>query len=78
MTLAVSDFQSEKHLSKLIRRTTETTVLGELSEEILIFKIRKDFSISAFGYFEVGFGTMSRVSVNLYYRSKSVRLINNF
>lgn len=60
--LAESDFRSKKHLSTLLRRITESSSDSDLSEDILIFAMRKDFSVSAFGFFEVGFETMSRVS----------------
>lgn len=63
--LAYSDFVSKKHLSALLRRITESSSNSGFSEDILIFALQKDFSVSAFGFFEVGFETMSRVSIDL-------------
>lgn len=73
--LAISNKKSKSHLSKIISNVTTSTLKSSLKKKILIFALKKDFVMSAFGFFHIGFASFTKVSHTNYKKVSQISIV---
>lgn len=61
LSIACSDYKTEKLTKKIIVKVNQLTLVNDVKEEILIFAYQRDFGLSSLGILKVGVHNVTTV-----------------